>query len=204
MLGLHGIRSRGLSIVGSHDMSRHAPPRRSRPVKYNRRKGIWFRMLWPRTSKAIALAGEIDLPADENSPPAGRRLLDRQQHSKRREATEHGLERAFDAYEAPRNAFADQAPGLEAAAQRIGREREPLHGGDSQRGTEAMKAVALAGGEERRDRLVGVVRVAARVRAAVLEHVGRGANRLVMKEPVERGAAPGDRRLHHEHAPAWP
>ena len=91
------------------------------------------------------------------------RFLDRQQHAKSREATERRLERAFDAYEAARNTFADQAPGLEAAAQRVGREREPLHACDAQRGNEAMKAVALAGGDERRDGLVGVVRVAARI-----------------------------------------
>src|SRR6516162_9226879 len=139
-----------------------------------------------------------------NSPLAIGRLLDRQQHSKRYKPTERRFEPAFDAYEAAGNAFADEAPGLEAATQRIGREREPLHARDAQRGTEAMKAVAIAGGDERRDRLVGVVRVAARIGAAVREGVGRDANGLVMKEPVERGAAPGDRRLDHEHAPARP
>src|SRR5215470_9930829 len=76
--------------------------------------GIWFRMLWPRISKAIALAGEIDLHGERNLALTVRRLLDRQEHSKRREATERRLERALDAYEAPCNAFADEAPGLEA------------------------------------------------------------------------------------------
>src|SRR5262245_17934829 len=100
-------------------------------------------------------------PGRANSPPAVRRLLDREQQSKRREATERRLERAFEAQQAPGNAFADEAPGLEAATQRIGREREPLHARDAQRGTKAMEAVAIAGGDERRDGLVGVVRVAA-------------------------------------------
>ena len=66
-----------------------------------------------------------------------------------------------------------------------------------------MKALPIAGGDERRDGLVGIVGVAARIGAAVREDVGRGANGLVMKQPVERGAAPGNRRLDHEHAPAW-
>src|SRR6516164_889829 len=90
-----------------------------------------------------------------NSPLGIGRLLDRQQHSKRYKPTERRFEPAFDAYEAAGNAFADEAPGLEAATQRIGREREPLHARDAQRGTEAMKAVAIAGGDKRRNGLVG-------------------------------------------------
>src|SRR5262249_29461032 len=139
-----------------------------------------------------------------NSPPAIGRLLDREQHSKRHKPTERRFERAFDAQQTAGNAFADEAPRLEAAAQRIGREREPLHARDAQRGAEAMKAVTIAGGDERRDRLIGVVRVAVRIGAAIREGVARGANGLVMKESVEGRAAPGDRRLDHEHAPARP
>src|SRR6516164_8681098 len=116
-----------------------------------------------------------------NSPPAIGRLLDREQHSKRHKPAERRLKRVFDAYEAAGNAFADEAPGLEAATQRIGRQCKPLQARDAQRGTEAMKAVAIAGGDERRNRLVGVVRVAARI-----------------------GAAPGDRRFDHEHASTRP
>jgi hypothetical protein len=67
-----------------------------------------------------------------------------------------------------------------------------------------MEPVALAGGEERRDGLVGVVRIAPRIGAAILEDVGRGANGLMMKQPVAQAAAPGDRGLGHEHAPARP
>src|SRR5262249_8822991 len=39
---------------------------------------------------------------------------------------------------------------------------------------------------------------------ALPENVGRGAHGLVMKEPVEHRAAPGNRRLDHEYAPARP
>src|SRR5215470_6033797 len=127
--------------------------------------GIWFPAVLIAYRHVVPLAGEIDSPTERKLALAVRRLLDRQQHAKRREATERRLERAFDAYKAPGGAFADEAPRLKAAAQRIGREREPLHVRDAQRGTEAMKAVAIAGGDERRNRLVGVVRVAARIGA---------------------------------------
>src|SRR5262249_37130145 len=126
-------------------------------------------------------------PAERaNSSPAINHLLDRQQHAKSRDASERRLERAFEVHEAPGGAYADEAPRWEAAAQWVSREREPLHAGDAQRGNEAMKAIAIAGGDERRDGLVGIVRVAARIGAAIGQHVGRGANGLVMKEPVER------------------
>src|SRR5262245_48488632 len=215
MLGVHGIRSvprirsrviRAASRYGRQGGCRAFTTGRRLPqgLSTTGETGIWFPAVLTVYRHIVSLAGEIDSPTERKLALAVRRLLDRQQHAKRREATERRLKRAFDAYEAAGSAFADQAPRLEAAAQRIGREREPLHARDAQRGTQAMKAVAIAGGDERRDRLVGIVGVAARIGAAVLEHVGRGAHGLVMKEPVERGAAPGDRRLDHEHASARP
>jgi hypothetical protein len=61
------------------------------------------------------------------------RLFDDQHQPKRRDATEHRLERAFDPQHAPGHACADEAPTLEAAAERIGGECEPFHACDAQR-----------------------------------------------------------------------
>ena len=113
---------------------------------------------------------------------AAARLLDGQKQAKSRDSTEHGLERAFNPQQAERPAFADEAPRLEAAAQRIGGKREPLHGRDAQRRKEAVEPLPLAGGEKRRNGLVGVVRIAAWIRTAVAQHIDRGANRLVMQQ----------------------
>src|SRR5262249_58764534 len=98
---------------------------------------IWFPRPLAAWRPVISVADEY-LGDRANSPLALRRLFGRQQHAKPREATERRLERAFEAQQAPGNAFADQAPGLKAAAQRIGGEREPLHARDTQRGNEAM------------------------------------------------------------------
>jgi hypothetical protein len=49
------------------------------------------------------------------------RLVDNQQHSKPRKATERRLKRALDAQQAPGDAFADNAPRLKAATERVGR-----------------------------------------------------------------------------------
>src|SRR4029450_12064393 len=104
------------------------------------------------------------------------RFLDRQEHSKPREAAERRLERALDAQEATGEPVADEAPRLEAAAERVGRKREPLHGRDAQRGKKAMESRAVAGDEQGRDGLIGFIRIAAWIRAAVAEHVGGDAH----------------------------
>src|SRR5262249_17216682 len=77
MLGVHRTCSRGFKRgheppFVKHRQPRHAPTRASttESVRLNTtdETGILFR-LWPRTSKAIALAGGIDLPADRTHRP---------------------------------------------------------------------------------------------------------------------------------------
>src|SRR5499427_2005306 len=92
--GSSGVMTLASSNIGSHDMSRHAPPQRGRPVKYNRRNGHLVPGFGRVPAKPL-LPGGIDLLADLNSALAGLPLLDRQQHAKSREATERRLKRAF-------------------------------------------------------------------------------------------------------------
>src|SRR5262249_29402627 len=143
MLGVHGTRSRGFerrgarpkSNVGNHDMSRHASPQRLESAGLGTTSQTVF------GSRCLGCMQVASLrPAERaNSSPAINHLLDRQQHAKSRDASERRLERAFEVHEAPGGAYADEAPRLEAAAQWVSREREPLHAGDAQRGNEAMK-----------------------------------------------------------------
>ena len=65
-----------------------------------------------------------------------------------------------------------------------------------------MKAIPVAGGDQRRDRLVGGVGIAAGIGSPVHQHLGRGAHRLVVKQPIEQRAAPGDGGLDHDRAAA--
>src|SRR5262249_60414020 len=125
--------------------------------------------------------------------PAFHRFLDYQQHAKAGEAAEEGLERAFDPQQAARGAYADEAPRLEAAAQRIGAERKPLHGGDAQRRKEAMEPLAIAGGEKGGYGLIGGVGIAAGIGISVGAHLSGSAGRLVVKTPAEKSDWPRDR-----------
>src|SRR5262249_23615252 len=141
----------------------------------NKSQRMTFRFPPFRSRQVIALTERDDLPADRAHRLLAAAFSTVSSMRNPATATERRLKRAFDAEQAARGACADQAPRLKAAAQRIGREREPLHARDAQHGNEAMKAVAVAGGDERRGGLVGVVRVAARIGIAILEDVGRGA-----------------------------
>ena len=117
-------------------------------------------------------------------------------------AAEHRFDGALDLQQAARHAGAEQTPALKSAAQRIGRERKPVDPRDAQAGKQPMKSLTVPRRQKRRNRLIGVVRIAARGRAAVDQNVGRGAHRLLVQEAIEQRAAPGDGRFHHQHAAA--
>ncbi len=117
--------------------------------------------------------------------------------------TEHRLQCTFDPEHATGKPCPDQAPRLEAAAERIGGEREPLDTRDAKRGKQSMKAFALARREECGDRLIGIVGISTRIRIAIHQRINPGANRLMMQETVEQSAPIRDGRLDHEHAAAW-
>ena len=130
------------------------------------------------------------------------RLLDHHHHAKCRVAAEHRFDGALDLQQAARHAGAEQTPALESAAQRVGRERKPVDPPDAQAGKQPMKSLTVPRRQKRRNRLVGVVRIAARGGAAVDQNIGRGTHRLLVQETIEQCAAPGDGRFHHQHAAA--
>src|ERR1700739_1695350 len=91
-------------------------------------------------------------------------LFDDDQHAKAGEAAEQRLEGTLEAQQPARGAHAEQAPGLKPAAEWIGRESDPVAPRDAKSGKAGMNPRALAGAEKGRDRLVGIIRIAARVR----------------------------------------
>src|SRR5437899_7993380 len=67
-----------------------------------------------------------------------------------------------------------------------------------------MEALAVARREQCRDGLVGVIGIALWIGHALDEGIGRGSNGLLVQQPIEQRAAPGDGGLDHDEAPAPP
>ena len=96
---------------------------------------------------------------------------------------------------------AEQVPGFEPATQGIDREREPVHALYLEIRKSPMEALAVARRDQRRDRLVGIIGIAARIGHTLDKGIGRGSNRLLVQQPIEQHAAPCNRGLDHDERP---
>src|SRR5262249_53897531 len=81
-------------------------------------------------------------------------FFDNEQHAKSHATPQHGLDSSFKMQELLRELGADQAPGLEPAAQGVSGKRKPIDSHNTKLGNEPMQSIALARDQEGRNRLI--------------------------------------------------